>query len=215
MDGSFEPPASAPEEPQYWPVSSAQLRTWFVEQLAGQTAANNLAFGLRVTGELDTAALDLSLKAVVDRHEALRTAFEIRDDEPEQLIHRMRPSVQIIDLSRHSASELEREKEAYGVARREIYTPFDLTKGPLVRLVLLRLRADIYIMLGIFHYIICDNWSLGIFVRELESCYRAFCSRVNPELEPVHFQYADYTSWQREWIGSAFLRAWWEPTGPR
>ena len=198
MDGPIEQPATAPEEPQCWPVSSAQLRIWFVEQLAEQTAANNLAFGLRLTGDLDAAALDLSLKAVVDRHEALRTTFDIRDGEPVQLIHRVRPSVQIVDLSRYSSSE----EEAYAVARREIYTPFDLRKGPLVRLVLLRLRGDIHIMLGIFHHIICDNWSLRLFARELESCYRAFCDRVPPRLEPVHLQYGDYVSWQREWLGS-------------
>jgi thioesterase domain-containing protein/NRPS condensation-like uncharacterized protein/acyl carrier protein len=198
IDGSIEQPASAPDEPQSWPVSSAQLRIWFVEQLAEQTAAHNLAFGLRLIGDLDTAALDLSLKAVVDRHEALRTTFDIRDDEPVQLVHRMRPSVEIVDLRRHSTSE----EEAYTVARREIYTPFDLRKGPLVRLVVLRLRADIHIMLGIFHHIICDNWSLRLFARELESCYQAFCDRVNPRLEPVHLQYGDYVSWQREWLGS-------------
>ena len=82
---SFAQETARLEGSHCWPLSSSQLRVWFVEQLAEGTAVNNLCFGARLTGELDLAALDLSLRVVVDRHEALRTTFEIRDGEPIQL----------------------------------------------------------------------------------------------------------------------------------
>jgi thioesterase domain-containing protein len=200
VDGPFEQPSDAPEEPQCWPMSSAQLRIWFVEQLTQGTSANNLHFGLRLTGELDTAALGLSLRVVVDRHEALRTTFDIRNGEPVQLIHCTRPAIEIIDLSGRSASEA--REEAYAVARREVYTPFDLRKGPLVRLVLLRLGPDSHVMLAVLHHIICDNWSLGLFARELETCYTALCDGTKPGLKTAPLHYADYVGWEREWLGS-------------
>jgi Condensation domain len=117
------------ESPRYRPMSSGQLRVWFVEQLAERIAVNNLSFGLRLTGELNTAALDLSFRVVVDRHETLRTTFHVIDGEPRQLIHHAHPSVQVIDLSGFSGPELERE--AYALASHGVYTPFDLVKGPL------------------------------------------------------------------------------------
>src|SRR5437867_4480879 len=118
QNGLFAGSSVFSEGPRYWPMASGQLRVWFVEQLADGIVANNLSFGVRLTGELNPAALDLSLRVVVDRHEALRTTFDIIDGEPVQLIHRSGPAVQTIDLSGCSGPELERE--AYALARREV-----------------------------------------------------------------------------------------------
>ena len=193
-------PASV-EQSTDWPLSSNQLRIWFVEQLAEHTAVNNLYFGVRLTGHLDLAALDQSLRTLVDRHEALRTTFDLRDGEPLQSTHWARPPIHaLIDLSGHWGLDL--EEEAYAVARRETHTPFDLGKGPLVRLVVLRLDFQNHILLVILHQIICDGWSLGLFARELSTCYKAFCSGATPELKPLSLQYADYAVWQREWLDS-------------
>src|SRR5262249_26378983 len=193
-------PASV-EQSIDWPLSSNQLRIWFVEQLTDWTAVNNLYFGVRLTGHLDLAALGQSLRTLVDRHEALRTTFDLRNGEPVQSIQWARPPIHaLIDLSGQRALNL--EEEAYAVARREAHTPFNLGKGPLVRLVVLRLDPQNHILLVILHHIICDGWSLGLFARELSTCYKAFCSGATPELKPLSLQYADYAVWQREWLDS-------------
>ena len=111
------------------PMSSGQLRAWFVEQLSEGAAVNNLFFGVHLGGELDLSALDLSLGVVVDRHEALRTTFDTRDGRPVQFIGRARPPTRaLIDLSERSASDL--AQEAYALACQEVNKPFDLTRGP-------------------------------------------------------------------------------------
>jgi len=183
------------------PMSSGQLRAWFVEQLSEGAAVNNLFFGVHLGGELDLSALDLSLGVVVDRHEALRTTFDTRDGRPVQFIGRARPPTRaLIDLSERSASDL--AQEAYALACQEVNKPFDLTSGPLVRLVLLRLGPQSHIMLVILHHIICDGWSLGLFANELAICYAAFCSGESPELKSLDLQYSDFAHWQRQWLDS-------------
>jgi thioesterase domain-containing protein/NRPS condensation-like uncharacterized protein len=187
------------------PLSSGQMRTWFVEQLARGTAPNNLYFGVRLIGDLDLVALDLSIKTVIERHEALRTTFDKLDGEPVQWIRRDRPAGwTVIDLGAHDGGDL--EQEAYVTARREIYKPFDLTRGPLFRVVLLRLRPQTQIMLGILHHIICDGRSLDLLAYELATSYAAFCGGTRPTLEPPPLQYADYARWETEWLNSAEFR---------
>jgi hypothetical protein len=197
-------------------MSSAQLRVWFSDQLAGSAPANNLAFGLRLTGELDTIALDLSLRTMTERQEALRTVFDVQNGEPVQIIRSLRPSVEIIDVV--GANNTEIEINAYARARHEVYKPFDLSSGPLVRLILLRLGRD-HILIAVLHHIIADNWSLGLFATELAKCYLAFHSGQIPELEPLRLQYADYAAWQRECAESEEcgrqLLYWDEPTRRR
>jgi thioesterase domain-containing protein/NRPS condensation-like uncharacterized protein len=188
------------------PMSSGQLRVWFAEQLAKGTAVNNLYFSLHLTGEIKLASLDLSFRIVVDRHHALRTTFEMRDGKPIQLIGRTQPpALVLIDLSGRRPPDL--ADEAYALACREVNKPFDLMRGPLVRLVLLRLDLQEHIILVSFHHIICDGWSLRLFADELATCYAAFSRGESPELTPLPFQYGDYASWQAEWLGSqAFKR---------
>jgi NRPS condensation-like uncharacterized protein/acyl carrier protein len=184
-----------------WPLSSGQLRIWFTEQIDKGTAVNNLYFGLLVTGKFDTRALDKSLRIVVDRHEALRATFDTHAGEPTQWIHRDQPPAwTLIDLSMHKGSD--QEQEAYIFARREVYKPFDLRTGPLVRLVFIRLHSHRHIILGILHHIICDGRSLELFAGELATCYAVLSSGAEPELEPLPLQYADYACWQREWLSS-------------
>ena len=188
-------------QPKCWPLSSGQLRTWFTEQLAAGTAPNNLSFGVRLIGTLDTAALRLSAKTVVDRHEALRTTFDPRDGQPVQCVHQVLPPHWVFfDFTTHRTSD--REQEAFAVACREVYKPFDLRKGPLVRLVLLRVHPQNHILLVVLHHIICDGRSLELFASELTACYAAFCRRMTPELNSPTLQYTDYACWQREWLAS-------------
>src|SRR5260370_17567041 len=98
--GSFTQEPATVKQSTGWPLSSNQLRIWFVEQLAEQAAVNNLHFGVRLTGQLDLAALDQSLRIIVDRHEALRTTFDLRNGEPVQFTDDIRPPVRALtDLS--------------------------------------------------------------------------------------------------------------------
>jgi hypothetical protein len=178
------------------------LRVWFTEQISRGAAANNLYLGLRVTGKLDTAALDKSLRTVMDRHEALRTTFDTHAGEPTQWIHgTLPPAWTLIDLSAQKGSD--QELVAYDRARWEVYRPFDLRTGPAVRLALIRLHSDRHIIIGILHHIICDGRSLDLFAVELATCYTAFSSGIAPQLEPLTLQYADYARWQSGWLSSS------------
>ena len=198
--GLFVQDSGTIEKLRCWPMSSGQLRVRFVEQLAQGSAIHNLFFCVQLIGELNKAALDLSLRAVCDRHEALRTTFHIRDGQPVQLVDGARPpTLGLIDLSGRPAAVL--AEEAYARARDEINKAFDLSRGPLVRLVLLRLEPDSQLMLVILHHIICDGWSLGLFANELAASYAAFSTGASPELKPLRLQYGDYANWQREWLG--------------
>ena len=173
--GSFARETATEEELYCSPMSSGQLQVWFVEQLAKGIAVNNLFFGVHLDGDLNLEVLDLSLKVVVDRHEAFRTTFDTLDGEPVQLIGRARlPTIALIDLSGRPPSDL--AHEAYTVARREVNDLFDLTRGPLVRLVLLRLAPQNHIMLAILHHIICDGWSLGLFAMSLPRVTQPFAT---------------------------------------
>jgi NRPS condensation-like uncharacterized protein len=199
--GPCAPKRGAAEQLHCAPMSSGQLRVWFVEQLAKGSAVNNLFFGVHLTGELDLKALDLSLRLVVQRHEVLRTTLDTRNGKPLQLIGQARPpTIDLIDLSGGPASDL--PQQAYTLARQEVAKPFDLSRGPLVRLVLLRLTPGNHVMLAVLHHIICDGWSLGLFANELATCYAAFCSGASPELTPVRVQYSEYVDWQRKWLVS-------------
>jgi hypothetical protein len=121
-------------------MSSGQLRVWFAEQLAKGSAANKLFFGVHLTAELNVKALDLSLGLLVERHEVLRTTFDTRNGKPVQLIGQARrPTPELIDLSGRPAPDL--TQQAYALACAEMAKPFDLSSGPLVRLVLLRHNA--------------------------------------------------------------------------
>jgi thioesterase domain-containing protein/NRPS condensation-like uncharacterized protein len=200
IGASAQVPAPA-GEPYVAPMSSSQLRVWFVEQLATRASVNNLFFCVQLRGELNVSALDLSLKVVAARHEALRTTFDTRGGRPLQFLGQARPPVpEIIDVSGQPGSDL--AQAAYALACGEVNKRFDLSRGPLVRLVLLRLAPHGYIMLVILHHIICDGWSLGLFADELATCYAALCRGIIPALPPVRLQYSDYVNWQTKWLAS-------------
>ncbi|MBL6456321.1 hypothetical protein JMJ55_13385 [Belnapia sp. T6] len=178
-------------------MSSGQARIWLAEQFTGPSAANNLSFGLRLGGALNLAALELGLRVIIGRHEALRTTFDVVEGEPVQIIHQDSPRVlTITDL----ADAPEQERAAYAAACQTAHTPFDLKAGPLLRVLLIRLGPEQHILLCTQHHIITDGWSLGLFARELAACYAAFCQGMRPELPPPSLQYADYALWEREWL---------------
>jgi NRPS condensation-like uncharacterized protein len=150
MDGAIGPMGADHRASlqQIWPMSSAQARVWYVDEVAGGDAPNNLCFGLHLEGELDGAALELALHYVVNRHETLRTTFDLHEGEFVQTIHPvLRP---VLDISACS------EQEAYARAMQSAREPFDLRRGPLVRVLLLRISPRRQVLVVAVHHIVAD-----------------------------------------------------------
>ncbi|WP_254623733.1 non-ribosomal peptide synthase/polyketide synthase [Myxococcus sp. CA033] len=187
------------------PLSFAQQRLWFIDQLEPASALYNMPSALRLVGDLDVAALEHSISDVVERHEALRTTFASREGEPVQHIHPAAPvTLPVVDLS--TLPSAEREAEVLRLAREEALTPFDLATGPLFRVTLLRVEAREHVLLSTMHHIVSDGWSTGVLVRELGALYAAHLSGTQAELPPLPVQYADFAAWQRGWLRDDALR---------
>jgi len=186
------------------PASFAQDRLWFLDQLEPGTAAYNLVRAFRITGPLNANALTSAIRAVIRRHESLRTIFESLDGEARQVVL-SDVDVQVPILNLADFPESEREREALRIASEEGKKPFDLTRGPLLRTTLLQLSRDQYILVLVMHHIITDGWSISILFRELTHCYEAFASGREPQLPELPIQYVEYAQWQREYITGELL----------
>ncbi|WP_375773024.1 amino acid adenylation domain-containing protein [Archangium gephyra] len=194
------------------PLSFAQQRLWFLEQLAPGSFAYNVPWFARLTGPLDVAALERSLLALVQRHEALRTTFPRVEGRPVQrTVPELGLTLPVESLEGVSGGE--RETAARRLAEEEARRPFDLEQGPLMRARLLRLSAEEHVLLLTLHHIVCDGWSMGLLERELGALYTAFSRGEAPSLPALPVQYADYAAWQREWLKGEVLEeqlAWWK-----
>jgi len=200
------PPGSA------LPLSFAQQRLWFLDQMTPGNTAYHIPAMLRLDGRLNRAALQASLDALVARHAALRTTFRSSGDgQAEQLIHSPAP-VLISETDFSALSPAERTAAADRLAAEESLQPFDLTSGPLLRLRLIRLADTEHRLLLIQHHIISDGWSVALLLREFATCYTAFCAGEMPHLPELTIRYADYALWQRHWLEAGERDrqlAWW------
>ena len=190
--------------PPQLPLSYPQQRLWFLDKLEGTSTEYNVPEVLCLRGALDLAALNRTIATMVERHEILRTHFAEIADKPVQIIE---PALEIAlpveDLSR--LDEASRRDCVAAAMRQERERPFDLSRGPLLRMKLLKLGAQEHMLLRTFHHIICDAWSHGIFNREFMALYEAFHEgRENP-LAALLFQYADFAVWQRKWLNEETL----------
>ncbi|KWK58478.1 hypothetical protein WM15_01895 [Burkholderia ubonensis] len=203
-----EGPVARPRGPST-PLSPAQERLWFLEQLQGSTGAYHLQVVLDFGQTLSIEALEGALNAIVARHEALRTRFVMEGGVPMQrVVPYLDVPLEQFDLRGLADPPAEAAaRVAQGTAR-----AFDLERGPLVRAWLLRIRDDQYRLLVVLHHIVSDGWSLGVLVRELNALYAAHAVGVVPALEPLPLQYPDYALWQRERLRNGGLdehRQWW------
>ena len=181
-----------------FPLSFAQQRLWFFEQLEPDTAVYNLPLAFRLYGLLNVNALEYAIGAVVQRHETLRTTFATEQGQPVQVIApTLAVALEHIDL-RHFP-EADRDVEARRVLAQELRKPFDLSCGPLLRVCLLQLAPSKHILLIVVHHIVSDGWSIGILLRELSSNYAACVNEKPVCLPALSIQYGDFTVWQREW----------------
>jgi amino acid adenylation domain-containing protein len=181
------------------PLSFAQERLWFLDQLEPGLAAYNLPEVLRVSGRLDIPALAASLREIVRRHEVLRTTLRAEDGVAVQVIA---PDIgcdlPVVDLGGLPATD--RESEVRRLAAEEAARPFDLAAGPVLRVRLLRLAPEAGVVLFNMHHVASDAWSIALFVSELGALYRAAIERQPSPLPQLAIQYADYAVWQRGWM---------------
>src|SRR5690349_14861535 len=187
------------------PLSFAQQRLWFLDQLEPGSAAYNLSGRVRLEGRLDAPALEASLNEIVRRHEALRTIFSPRAGEPVQIVRsELRLPLPFIDLSDLPLTE--RETAFRQLCDEEAQQPFDLSTGPLVRARLLRFTKEEHVLLVSLHHIVSDLWSMGVLIREVAALYEAYASGAESALEELSLQYGDYAVWQREWLQGEVLQ---------
>ncbi|NOK22983.1 condensation domain-containing protein, partial [Corallococcus carmarthensis] len=178
------------------PLSFAQQRLWFIDQLQPGLALYNLPIVLRATGPLNVDAFQRALQALVDRHEVLRTTFTQERGQPVQRIApAMELSVSAVDL--RALPGAERDAEALRLAKAETARPFDLEHGPLLRATWVRLDANDHVLVLVLHHIVFDIWSMGVLVREVLALYDAFSHGRPAALPPPRIQYADWAVWQR------------------
>lgn len=179
------------------PLSFAQQRLWFLDQMETGSAFYNMAGGLRLMGELNAVALEAAINGIVLRHEALRTTYEVIGDSAVQVIaEHARVPFLVTDLS--DIPRQERDVEARKLAQREAERPFDLRIAPLMRVHLLRLNVHEHWLLLTLHHITADGWSMGILQREIAALYHRHTTNVPAALAPLPLQYADFAVWQHQ-----------------
>ena len=183
------------------PASVVQQRFWLLAKLDPSSSKFHMRATVRLSGSLSQEALESALRALVDRHEILRTSFAEQDGKLVQVIADARGfSLETISLA--EVSEAERDEQLQEKLLEEARHPFDLQSGPLLRACLFRLGSDDHVLLLTTHHIIADGWSQRVLQDELWSMYEAFASGRSPSLPPLPIQYADFAAWQDEWLAS-------------
>ena len=189
---------TAQPRPTVVPLSFAQSRLWFLDQLQGPSPVYNMAVALRLGGRLDGDALGAALADVVGRHESLRTMFEAPEGVPRQLVvppERADFGWQVVDASGWPADRL---GEALGAVARH---GFDLAAEIPLRATLFRVAEDEHVLAGVVHHIAADGWSVRPLLRDVGVAYASRCAGQAPGWAPLPVQYVDYTLWQRAQLG--------------
>jgi amino acid adenylation domain-containing protein len=187
------------------PLSFAQQRLWFLDQMESGTAYN-IQIALRLNGDLNVEALERSVNAIVERHEALRTSFPVQNGRPQQVVApSLHVPLSLVDLTVLGADD--REREARRLATAEGQRTFDLVSGPVIRTTLLRLTPQQHVLLLSIHHIVADGWSMTVFTRELAAFYNEFCGGAAAALPALPIRYADFAWWQRDWLSGSQLES--------
>jgi hypothetical protein len=199
------PPIKRVRRDRVWPASFAQRRLWDFDRKVPASSLYNMPLtATRISGRLDVVALEQTFTEIVRRHEVLRTTFSSIDDEPVQVISPARPvTLTVLNLSGLTASA--RESEAVRIAGEEQRRHFDIARGPLYRILLLKMGVEEHVLLFTMHHIVCDGWSLGVLKREVSALYNAFSRGLPSPLPELSIQYLDYAVWQREWLSGEVI----------
>ncbi|MEU3564495.1 amino acid adenylation domain-containing protein [Kitasatospora sp. NPDC006786] len=211
--GAARPALRPVERPERVPLSPAQRRLWFIDQFEGPSALYNTPCAVRLTGPVDADALRTALADVLDRHEVLRTVYPTTDGQPHQLL------LDAPELPLHTVPVDGEEELARALAEAGSQV-FDLARDLPVRATLLSLPGEEHVLLVLMHHIATDGWSVVPLLRDLAEAYGARLAGTAPDWRPLAVQYADYTLWQHELLGtderpSALLTeqlAYWQST---
>ncbi len=184
-----------------FPLSYAQQRLWFLQQLEPDSTAYHIPAAVRLKGPLNIEALEKSFREIIRRHEILRTTFTTINGTPMQVVAKTMPfRLRQTDLSQLPPAE--REARMRALLEEENNRPFDLSKGPLLRIHLIKMAPDEHVLHILMHHIISDGWSVNVFVREFGLLYRGFLNGQPPALPPLKIQYADFAVWQKKKLES-------------
>ncbi|MBD2607822.1 non-ribosomal peptide synthetase [Scytonema hofmannii FACHB-248] len=187
------------QETFVFPLSFAQERLWFLNQLEGSKATYNMFAAIGLNGNLNVQVLEQALNEIVQRHEVLRTSFQTVDGQGVQIINpEVNFQLRCVDLQ--NLSDNEREITVQEWITKEANTPFDLSQAPLMRATLLQTDIQEYFLLVTMHHIISDAWSVGIVIKEISVIYKALIQGQEHTLPELEIQYADFAEWQREWL---------------
>ncbi len=197
-------PLRATSRDSQLPLSFAQQRLWFLDQLTPGTPVYNIAGAIEIKGFLNVAALEESLNEIIHRHEIWRTSIKVVDGEPRQVIT---PSLTLalkkLDLRQLPLKQ--QQAEVRLLATQEVQQPFDLSTAPLLRAILLQREEDDYVLVLSIHHIVFDAWSMGVLIRELAALYEAKSRGQPSPLPELPIQYADFASWQRQELQGEIL----------
>ncbi|MEG5142650.1 amino acid adenylation domain-containing protein [Microcoleus sp. AT8-B6] len=186
------------------PLSFAQQRLWFLDQLVPNNPFYNVPAALRLTGSLNFSALQQTFNEIVRRHEALRTTLAVVSGQPVQRIAAaFHLPINVVDL-RNLLNE-SRQTEANRLTTEEAQRSFNLSNDLLLRVTLLQLDDAEYLLMLNMHHIVSDGWSIGVLIQELGALYTAFASEKPSPLPALSIQYADFAKWQREWLQGEVL----------
>ena len=200
------PPLLKVSRNEHLKLSFPQERLWFLDQLGGSNCAYNIPFAFKIEGSLNTSALEQSLQEIVQRHEALRTTFSAIEGKPVQAIApTVTLTLAVTDL--RQLTEAEREDRVRQMVVEEAEKPFDLSKESLLRACLLRLNEEEWVLLLTVHHIVFDGWSEGLLFAELATLYEAFSTGKPSPLTHLPVQYADFATWQHQWLRGEFREA--------
>ncbi|MBE9212888.1 amino acid adenylation domain-containing protein [Plectonema cf. radiosum LEGE 06105] len=186
------------------PLSFAQQRLWFLEQLQPGSSTYHIPTAVRLTGTLNIKVLQQVLNTIIERHEILRTNFKAVDEELVQVIS---PSRELIlnSINLQLIPKSEQEIKVKEIAIAEAQKPFDLEQDLLLRVTLLELDQTEYVILLTMHHIISDGWSMQVLVKEIATLYAALSQGIPSPLKPLPIQYADFAVWQRQWLQGEVL----------
>ncbi|MFZ6009420.1 MAG: amino acid adenylation domain-containing protein [Bacteroidota bacterium] len=204
---SIEP---LPQQDHY-AISHAQKRFWILDQSKKDHISYNMSEAYRLRGKLNINAFQMAFKALVDRHESLRSTISIIEGEPRQIIHP--PRKQGFEVKYVDFRDLtDKEQQTRELALAEARFKFDLQTGPLLRAVLIHLASDEYVFVFTLHHIITDGWSMGVVLNDVLELYHAYDKGIAPRLKPLRIHYKEYAAWHNRQIQDAEverLRSYW------
>ncbi|MEV0390666.1 amino acid adenylation domain-containing protein [Nonomuraea sp. NPDC050643] len=187
------------------PLTAQQQQVWFLDRLSPGNIAYHAQTTMRVVGDLDLDALRRAVGVITVRQSIFRTTFHDEDGVPFQRVHAEGPMpVHLVDLS--AVPEPERRARVEELVVRDMTTPFDLGRLPLVRWTVVRLGPDVHEIILVEHHFVHDGWSFGLLMRELRAAYTAEVTGEPAGLPEAGFQYADYARWQQRALSGAGMR---------